>query len=779
VAKIFLFILPEQIGGASAVHRIIQEVPEANVVLVRVKGLWGSSFSRAYLGKAPPIFPTMWTGIKEAFKNLLFFSPRRTVIIEFVPAPADFPYQASRLELNRYLEKWYNQPDGLTQQDGNESGDSFIQVSYSLWRKKYPQMQQGEIVADERIKLEEISPAIKEKVIKKLSEITEISPESIKPGMSLATDLGLDSLDTAELAAFLSDQFDIPSAPVSELTSVEKVLAIASKQIVCKDEQQEEMTNLKNWKKTPPKARAYVAEGNTIPEVFLNNCARMGKAIACGDNRSGVLSYPQLKMRVLLLADYIRHLPGDYIGIFLPASVGANILVLASHLAGKIPVMINWTVGPRHLETVVKLSNVQKVLSSWGFLDRLDNIDLDGLEDRLIMLEDARHEFGLFDKLRAYWRSKLSTKKILKLFNVDQLEGENLAVLLFTSGTESMPKGVPLTHENILSNQRDVLESIDLYTDDVFFGVLPPFHAFGFTVSSLIPILAGVKAAYTPNPTDGKNLAREFVQWGITVMCGAPTFIKGLLRASTPETVKTMRLCATGAEKAPPELFKQIEELGKGDTLVEGYGITECSPVLTFNRKGEPTKGVGKPLPHVELCVVHPETMAPMPTGAQGLILARGPNVFSGYLNPGILSPFVTLNGVQWYKTGDLGNLDEENRLTISGRMKRFIKIGPEMVSLASIEDALLQAAEKRGWPVSQEGPSLAVSAKELPGEKPKITLFTKFQTTVEEVNRTLKEAGLGNLIKISSVIVLDDIPIMGTGKINYRQLENQYLNKS
>lgn len=769
----------ESIGGSSAAHRIIQDAPEANVVLVRIKGLWGSSFSRAFTGKAPPIFSTMWVGVKAVMKNLLFFTPRRQVIIEFVPAPADFPYQASRLELNRYLEAWYNRPDGLSPQTGNEPGDSFILVSFSIWGKKYPQMQHGEKVVDERIKLDEVPAAVQDKVLKKLAEITEMDLSSIKPDMNLAGDLGLDSLDTAELAAFIHDQFDIPAVPIQELTTVEKVLAIASKQIVCKEEAYEEVANLKNWKKTPPKRRAYIAPGKTIPEAFLNNCKIMGNAIACGDNRSGILTYPQMKMRVLLIAEYIRRLPGDSIGILLPASVGVNILILAAQLAGKVPVMINWTVGPRHLESVVKLSNVQTVLSSWAFLDRLENIELDGLEDRLIMLEDARREFGLMSKLRALWRSKQTTKKILKKFQADRLEGNNQAVLLFTSGTESMPKGVPLTHDNILSNQRDSLESIDLYTDDVFLSILPPFHAFGFTVCGLLPLLSGVKTAFSPDPTDGTRLAKEFVQWGITVMCGAPTFIKGILKALTPETIATLRLCATGAEKAPPELFKQIESLGKGGRLVEGYGITECSPVLTFNRVGEPIKGVGKPLPSVQLCVVHPETLAPLPIGEQGMILARGPNVFSRYLNPGVLSPFVTLDGVQWYKTGDLGFLDEENRLTISGRLKRFIKVGPEMISLASIEDAILQMADKKGWPISHDGPSVAVCAKEISGEKPKITLFSKFNTSVDEINRTLKEAGLSNMVKISSLIVLEEIPIMGTGKINYRALENEYLSGS
>jgi long-chain-fatty-acid--[acyl-carrier-protein] ligase len=219
-----------------------------------------------------------------------------------------------------------------------------------------------------------------------------------------------------------------------------------------------------------------------------------------------------------------------------------------------------------------------------------------------------------------------------------------------------------------------------------------------------------------------------------------------------------------------------MEEMSDHLTLLEGYGITECSPVLTLTHEGEPRIGVGRPIEGVELKIVHPETHEPQPLGTRGLILAHGPNIFAGYLNPGIEPPFLILDGKQWYKTGDLGFLDEKGNLTISGRMKRFIKVGPEMVSLASIEDALLQIAQKKGWPLEHEGPSLAVCAKEQESGKPKIALFCKFNVSVDEVNKNLKEAGFSNLVRISNVQQLEEIPIMGTGKINYRALESQYM---
>jgi len=767
----------ESVGGASAVHRIVNEVPEANIVLVRTKGLWGSSFSRAFTGKAPPLFPTIWTGMKHVFKNLIFFTPRRYVEIEFTPAPDDFPYNASRVELNKWLERWYNRPDGLTEQEGEYPGDSLMLVSYSIWKKEIPEIHEHaeEDVPD--IEEMEISGETIEKVTGEISRITGIKKDKIKPEMSLSSDLGMDSLDISELIAFIQHAFDVKSITVAETRSVAKAYAIADKKIVCEGEPEKLPTvNFSKWGVKGPRERRRLAPGNTIPEVFLNNCARMGNSPACGDDRTGILTYKELKLRAILLAEYLRHLPGEHIGIMLPSCVPANLCVLACQIAGKVPLLINWTVGPRHLEAVDKLSDIQCVLTSWAFLDRLENIDLDGIEDKLIMLEDLKRKFGLKQKLRALYRSFLSTNAILKIFNIQDLSKESRAVLLFTSGTESLPKGVPLSHHNILFNQQQSLKTIEIYSDDIFYGILPPFHAFGFTVSGLLSLLVGIRVVYSPDPTDGQKMAETCRKWGVTLTCGAPTFLKNMLKAGKTEDFKTIRLFVTGAEKAPAELFRLSKERGIGDAVYEGYGITECSPVLTMNRFGKPQAGVGEPLPGVELKIVHPETFQPLPQGEQGHILAKGENIFSGYLNPDLASPFITVDGEEWYKTGDLGYLDEAGRLIISGRQKRFIKVGGEMISLSAIEDALNQKASDKNWELAEEGPSLAIIAKEKPGEKPEIKLVSVFKTDSDEVNSTLREAGFGNLVKVSDTIQIKEIPLMGSGKIFYRTLENEYF---
>lgn len=765
----------EVVGGASGVHRIIQSVPETNVVLVRTTGLWGSSFSRAIIGKSPPMFKTIFEGVKKALKNLIFFMPKREITIEFLPAPADFPYQASRLELNHYLEDWYNRPAGplSSSTKGEEPGESLYLVSYSRWSEDLPVIKASRRIESD-YDLSKIPDDIQQKIKHKLAEMLHTSEDQIKPEMHLASDLGLDSLDNAELLTFLDDQYDVSGVPMHELTTVGKVMALAAKEVVFEQEVEEEATDVSKWQRDVQKRPVpEIPEGETLPEVFLNSCQRMGNTVACGDLMAGVLTYPQAKMRVLLLADYIRSLPGDSIGILLPSSVVVYLTILACQLAGKVPVMINWTVGSRHLETVRSLSNIQVVLSSWAFLDRLDNVDLTGIDDLILTLEDLRRNLSLREKLKAFYQSKISTKSILASFKTSKLTKNSTAVLLFTSGTESMPKGVPLTHENILSNQRDVPLCLDLKSSDILLSMLPPFHAFGFTVSGLIPLIAGIKVAYYPDPTNGPGLAKAIERWSATIICGAPTFLKGIFKNASPEQLKTVRLCITGAEKAPPELFLMVKQLPHCE-LIEGYGITECSPILTINRAADQRKGVGQPFPSVKLCIVDLETHQPLEKGRQGLILAQGPNIFAGYLNKGLSSPFVMVNGRLWYSTGDLGYLDDQGNLILSGRLKRFIKVGGEMVSLAAIEDVLQHTLGLAQVSEIKEGPTLAVCAREKEEGKPQIVVFTSFRTTVEEVNRTLKEGGFSNLVKVSRVEQLNTIPLMGTGKINYRLLETQ-----
>lgn len=750
----------ESIGGASGVHTILQQVPDINIVLVRTTGLWGSSFSKALTGKTPDLFKAFLKGFKILLKNLIFFTPRRDVLIECTPAPADFPWKGTRREINHYLENWYNA----------KGPEPLKLVSYSRWSAEYPEVHKAPL--PEEVSLDEIPQEIKEKVFEAIAELADTTSAAIQPDQHLSTDLGLDSLDTAQLVVFLKDEFGVNGINSTDLITVRSVCAFAAKIKKIRKEDEEEEPAFVWLEKDRP--RPFYPEGKTIPEVFLNTYDRFKGYLACADALSGEVSYRKLKFAILLLAEEIRKLPGDHIGILMPATVGVNILILATIFARKVPVMINWTLGDRNLASVLEQSKIQVTLSSWIFVDRLDNIEMDGIDEQLLFLEELRRKISLFSYLKTFIRSRKKNTSLLKMLKLDTLHEEDPAVILFTSGTENVPKGVPLSHKNLIENQRGAYQMVEFQDEDILLGVLPPFHSFGFSVTGILPLLTGIRAAYSPNPTDGRRMAQAIQKWGITLFCIAPTFLKNLLRVAKDEQLKSLRLVVTGAEKTPQEVFERVSELNPSASVKEGYGITECAPILTLNPPARPSFGVGLPIPGVELLVVHPETHLPLSQGEKGLILARGPNIFRGYLDSKIASPFLDVQGKQWYQTGDLGYLNEEGYLTLSGRLKRFIKIGGEMVSLAAVEEALTQAAKQKGWKVDPERPYLAVCAREDEGKKSEMHLFITIPLTVEEANQILKESGMSNLIRLRSVKQIPFIPLLGTGKIDYRSLSTR-----
>lgn len=767
----------ELIGGASWASRLVQEVPEANVVLVRVDGLWGSLFSRASSGKTPSILESAKKALKIIFKNFIFFAPRRRVVVEFEIAAEGLPRGEDRRAFNSYLEKWFNRYEH-TEHDAQGKaglGEALRLVSYSFLREELLEVRPNIVQEDDgKIDVSRIPRAVQEDVRKEIARITKKAPAKLLPQMDLSKDLGMDSLDGAELILFLDDRFDIKGVKPQDLTTIAKVMALAAGQVdlgLPEDDESDLDALVAKWKEKWKRTTPTPPEGKTLHEAFLRQCDRMGDAIACSDRLAGVLTYRQMKMRALLLADEIKRMPGDHIGIMLPASVAVNVCILATLLAGKVPVMINWTVGERHLKSCIESARLHVVLTSRKFTDQLEGVNLSPLVSVLVMLEDMRQRISLIQKLKALFESYRKASAILEDRNAWYADPHGPAVILFTSGTESLPKGVPLSHRNILSNHRAIFAVVNLHSSDVIYGILPPFHSFGFTVTGLLPLVSGLKVVFSPNPTDSIRLARGIARWGITIVCSAPTFLKGILHAATPEQLKTVRLFVSGAEKASADLFDQIASLGGHKELIEGYGITECSPVLTINQPGKPLRGVGKPVPNVQVCIVDIDTHSLLPQGQMGLIIVRGPSVFAGYLDSSTRSPFLEIDGKTWYNTGDLGYIDNEGYLILSGRLKRFVKIGGEMISLGSIED-ILQVSFGVD---SGDGKSvnLAVTAIEEAGKKTQIFLITTLDIDLEQANEALVKNGMPNLARLAGVQHVAQIPLTGTGKIAYRELAN------
>lgn len=765
----------EHLGANSGLNQILNRVPDANVVFVRIKGLWGSSFSRAFQNRSPDMKETAWNGIKHVLKNFIFFTPRRSIEIEFVPAPEDFPVHASKLVQNSYLENWYNLPDGLNKENPDAKGDTLVLTPISVWSKansieEKKRDEEEKIEAPSATILKNVKEATRQKIYSKIAELADVEYTSITPQMRLDKDLGLDSLDGADITAYLEEEFNLEEVSIEDLPTVGHLLAVASDPSNTLLNEEEEKVD-KKWDYHPKAVNRKFTAKETLVDTFMAVAEKYASHPASADGKAGVLSFRSIKMRALLLAKKIEKMPGKHIGILLPAAVATQVLILACQIAGKIPVMVNWTTGSRQIKEVVRATHMQVAISSWAFLDKLSGVDLSGIDNILCLLEDLRDEFTFKDKVSAAIASYIPFSWQKKCYPVPKSR-EDVAVVLFTSGSEGVPKGVPLTHNNILSNLEGMLDIMSLLSTDVLFSFLPPFHSFGFTVGCFAALLSGARTFFFPNPTDGKSIARDLVDWEATLVCGAPAFLKNILRYLSPEAPLKLRYMVTGAEKAPQDLFDSFHMLDTNAELLEGYGITECSPVLTLNHPGLPPGGVGKPLFNVDIQIAHPESFEILSQGETGMILASGPSIFKGYLNASS-NPFMEIEGKFFYKTGDLGFLDKEGRLIITGRLKRFIKIGAEMVSLGAVEEVL-----KKEVPAyfQKEGPAIAVIGKEIAGEKPKIFVFSTFAFPLDQVNEALKKAGFSNLVRASVVIEVPEIPLMGTGKVHYRALEEEFI---
>lgn len=756
----------ETIAGASGAHAIIKECPNVHVLLIRTTGLWGSTFSRAFEGKGLSLGQSFKHGIKALFKNFIFFLPRRDVLIECELDPSDLPRNGTRVEFNQYLEGWYNRyPDG---KGGTLDSEPLKLVSYSFWKNEVPEIKETLVKAKEKTDLANISDEIKNKISKEISRILDNPSLTLNPDQTLAADLGMDSLNIAGLIAYLSQNYQVDDVRPEDLVTVANVWEVAAG--ASQHPRQIQKTAAYSWPEEINRPVPELPKGRTIPEAFLYASKRMKKFVACGDDLSGVLGYKKVRQAVLVLAAHFQKMKSDKIGVLLPASAGAYICIFAIQMAGKTPVMLNWTLGPRYLDEMISLASIDVVLSSWRFLEKVQHVDFGKLIEKLQLLEDVRQNLSLSCKLKGALSAYLPNSLILKLYGAGSLHEDDPCVVLFTSGTESSPKGVPLSHANILKNLHSAMGCITCKDSDVLYGILPPFHSFGFSVAGMFPFVSGMKCAFYPDPTDSFALADGISRWKVTIFCGAPSFIKGLFSAAKPEQLASVRLFVSGAEKAAPELYERVSQLKNGSQLIEGYGLTECSPIVSLVRPGDEPKGVGKPIPGVEIRTIHPETEELLRPGAEGEILVFGPNVFHGYLgNP--RNAFLEIEGKKWYRTGDIGYLDQDGNIILSGRLKRFAKLGGEMISLAAVESAVISELIRQGR-ISSDGHSIAICAEEKEPGKSDLVLFSTIPLEREELNRMILAMGFSRLIKIAAVQTIQEIPLMGTGKTDYRRLQ-------
>jgi acyl-[acyl-carrier-protein]-phospholipid O-acyltransferase / long-chain-fatty-acid--[acyl-carrier-protein] ligase len=472
--------------------------------------------------------------------------------------------------------------------------------------------------------------------------------------------------------------------------------------------------------------------------------------VAVQDPLGGLLTLRMFRIGVGVLARKIAEItaPGEIVGLMLPNANGAAVTFMALQAAGRVPAMLNFTAGPNNLIAACETANIGLVLTSRAFVDKgnlAPLVEALATVARIVWLEDVRESATRTEKLRA----ALTAGRALA-----QRQADDPAVVLFTSGSEGVPKGVALSHANILANVAQIDARFDMTMTDVVFNPLPIFHAFGLTGGLLLGLVGVMRVYLYPTPLHYRQIPELIYGNNATVLMGTDTFLAGYARSANAYDFRSLRYVIAGAEPVKAETRRiYMEKFGL--RILEGYGVTEGSPVLAvntpmFNRNGT----VGKLLPFIE------PRLEPVPgIDEGGRLLVRGPNIMIGYFradNPGELER--PLGG--WHDTGDIVEIDAEGYVAIKGRAKRFVKIAGEIVSLGAVEDLVSGL-----WP---DDVVAAVAAPDPRKGERVILATTKPGATKTEVQTWLKIRGASSLMAPDSIVVLDAIPLLGSGKTDY-----------
>jgi acyl-[acyl-carrier-protein]-phospholipid O-acyltransferase/long-chain-fatty-acid--[acyl-carrier-protein] ligase len=437
-------------------------------------------------------------------------------------------------------------------------------------------------------------------------------------------------------------------------------------------------------------------------------------------------------------------------------------------------VNLNYTVGKSGLEAAVRLAGLRTIVTSRIFVEKAKLELPDG--PSILWLEDIARTIGTGDKLVASLLAFCAPARLIERAcgQNTPLTMDDLATIIFSSGSTGEPKGVMLSHFNVDANAQGTNQVLHLYKDERVLGILPFFHSFGYLVFWLA-MYKNVGMVFHPSPLDVAAIGELVRRHRVTFLVTTPTFLQLYLRRCTPEQFSSLRVVLTGAEKLPSRLVRAFEDRF-GIEPIEGYGVTECAPVVAVNCPDFRAAGyfqpasrrgtVGQPLPGVSVQIVDPDSFAPLPPDTPGMLLVKGPNVMKGYLGREDLTANTIRDG--WYITGDIAKLDEDGFLTITDRLSRFSKIGGEMVPHGLVEEALQQAA-------GAEMQVFAVTGvlDEKKGERLAV-LHTLDEARIPEILGQLAANGLPNLFIPSraNFVRVDALPVLGTGKMDLRSLK-------
>jgi acyl-[acyl-carrier-protein]-phospholipid O-acyltransferase/long-chain-fatty-acid--[acyl-carrier-protein] ligase len=478
-----------------------------------------------------------------------------------------------------------------------------------------------------------------------------------------------------------------------------------------------------------------------------------GKRVCIIDVDDSERTYDDIMRGTLALGSALRAgtKAGDCVGVMLPTGAGAIVAFLGLSAYGRIPAMLNFTSGAAAIKSAIKTAQVKRVVTAKRF------VEMGGFQSliadlsktlEIVYLEDVREHLSLLDKISA------AVGQYVPYLVSSHPDPDAMATVLFTSGTEGEPKGVALSHRNLVANVEQVRVHLALYPTDILLNPLPAFHCFGLTVGSIMPLLLGIKVVCHPTPLQPHEIVRRIKSHAATIVVSTDTFISQYARAAEPGDLKSLRLTVCGAERLRDETRAFLRKK-HGIELLEGYGVTEASPVIAANRPQANRAGtVGQLMADM---IYRLDPVEGIPNA--GRLVVKGPNVMLGYIKadaPGVIDP----PPEGWHDTGDVVSVDEDGFIAIKGRLKRFAKIGGETVSLAVVE-SIASAL----WPDDSHASVTIPDGRK--GEQI-VLVTTSKDGSRQDLIGWAHNHGVSELAVPRRIVNVDEIPVLGTGKTNY-----------
>ncbi|MFC1698754.1 acyl-[ACP]--phospholipid O-acyltransferase [Candidatus Omnitrophota bacterium] len=518
--------------------------------------------------------------------------------------------------------------------------------------------------------------------------------------------------------------------------------------------------------------------------AFVNEAKKHPFKFCIADSTKMNLNYLQALASVMVISKKLfpsssKYQIGEMIGILLPASCIASLTNGATLFAGKIPVNLNFTASKESIDSSIKQCQIKTIITSRKFLERLKW----DIQDNMVFVEDLKTNISSFDKITSFLAALLLPRWAIRALYIrgDKHNINDVATVIFSSGSTGEPKGIMLSHGNIFSNIEGFYQVMHLEPDDIIVGVLPFFHSFGFTATLCLPPGCGIGAVYHNNPLDAATIGKIIQKFKATILLGTPTFFSAYIKKCSAEQFKSVRYALAGAEKLKQNIADAFSKKF-GIIPFEGYGATELSPIVSLGisdqinederltQPGYKPGKVGQPIPGVAAKIVDPDTFKLLPYNEEGLLLIKGPNVMLGYLNQPEKTKEVIKDG--WYITGDIATMDEDGFIQITDRLSRFSKIGGEMVPHIKIEEEItniLGAVET------------LCAVTSVPDEKKgeRLVVLYKGDIDIEKLWEQLNASQIPKLWipKKDSFYKIENIPLLGSGKLDLKRVKRMAQN--